>query len=152
MKKALSILAIALTFGALSYQIAKAGPGRGWGPGNGPAVTAANSEKWQAFKADTADLRKQLGEKRRAYFNLMKGDKVDKTAAEALWSDMFDLRAQIKAKAAADGLQLPARGFRRHGWGRRGGCGCNGPRGGGYSAAGPDDATNPGPPTDGAPL
>ncbi|MEJ2690236.1 MAG: hypothetical protein P8130_09860 [Deltaproteobacteria bacterium] len=139
MKKALSILAIALTFGVFSYQIANAGPGRGWGPCNcnGPYANTENSEKWQAFKNDTADLRRQLREKRRAYFSLMNGEKIDKKTAETLWSDMFDLRAQIKVKATAAGLQWPARGFGRHRWG---GHGCNGRRGIGYSADGPDGA------------
>ncbi len=151
MKKALSILAIALTFGAINYQVAIAGPGWGGGRGpgncNGPYATTENSEKWQAFKEDTADLRQQLRENRRAYFTLMNSDKVDKNAAETLWSDMFDLRAQIKAKATAAGLQLPPRGFGRHNRGRHG---CNGPRRIGYSADNPDSgpAVSPGP-TDG---
>lgn len=147
MKKALSILAIVLTLGALGYQVANAGPGRDWGPGNsnGPAFNTATGEKWQAFKNDTADLRKQLREKRRAYFKLMQGDKVDKKAAEALWSDMFDLRTQIRAKAAAAGLQLPMRGFgrHRHHRDRRCDCGCRGPRGNGYSPAGQNGAPGP---------
>lgn len=154
MKKTLFILAITLTFGLVAFQTANAGPGRGWGPGNcnGPYANAANSKQWQQFKKDTAELRQQLREKRRAYFDLMHGEQVDKKAAEALWSDMFDLRAQIKAKAAADGLQMPTKGFGRGRFGRhhrRGGCDCQGPRGVGYSADGPmvspDEAPAPGP-------
>jgi Spy/CpxP family protein refolding chaperone len=144
MKKALSILAIALTLGVFSYQAANAGPGRGWGPCNcnGPHANTEKSENWQAFKKDTTDLRQQLREKRRAYFSLMNGEKVDKKKAETLWSDMFDLRAQIKAKAMAAGLQWPARSFGRHRWD---GHGCNGPRGIGYSTDVPDGAPGAGP-------
>lgn len=152
MKKTLSILAIALTVGLIGYQLANAGPGRGrhggWGPDgcNGPNANAENCKQWQAFKEDTADLRKQLREKRHEYFTLMKSDKVDKDVAQALWSDMFDLKAQMREKAADDGVDL-AQVFDRN---RRGGHGCNGPRGVGYftdgpSGVGPDDAPCPNP-------
>ena len=145
MKKALSILAIALAIGLTGFQLANAGPGRGWGPGNcnGPCASTETSEKWQAFKDDnTAELRQQLREKRHDYFDLMNSDNVDKDAAQKLWSDMFDLKAQIKEKAATAGVELPARGFGRHGWRDHR---CNGPRGIGYSADGPDDMPCPGP-------
>ena len=134
MKKTMTALAIALTIGVLGYQIADAGPGR-WGGGGGPSycngpyddTDASSSQEWQTFRKDTADLRKQLIEKRRQYFSLMNGENVDKNAAQALWSDMFDLRKQIRDKAEAAGID-PEEGFGR-GPGR-GGFAWNGPRGG----------------------
>jgi len=148
MKKTMIALATVLTVGVLGYHVANAGPGRwggDWGPGPGYCNGAydddsasAPRQQWQTFRKDTADLRKQLTEKRHEYFTLVNGDKVDKNAAQALWSDMFDLRQQIRTKAEAAGID-PAEQFGRHrgrGWGQRG-YGCNGPRGGGYFCDGP---------------
>ena len=106
MKKTMTALAIALTVGVLGYQIADAGPGH-WGGGGGPggcngpygASNAAPSQEWQTFRDDTADLRKQLREKRTEYHTLMNGENVDKDAAQALWSEMFDLQKQIRDKS-----------------------------------------------------
>ena len=143
MKKTMTVLAIALTVGVLGYQIADAGPGR-WGGGFGPGYcngygtdASATSQEWQTFQDETADLRKQLFEKRNEYFSMMNGENVDKDAAQALWSDIFDLQKQIREKAEAAGID-PQEGFgprggrRGYAWnGPRGGYFCNGPYSGG---------------------
>ena len=148
MKKTLTALAIALTVVVIGYQIADAGPGRGWRGCNGPygAYNSAPSQEWQTFQDDTADLRKQLHEKRAEYVAVMNGDNVDKDAAQALWSEMFDLKSQIREKAVAAGIN-PEDGF-GPGRGRGPGRGeytCNGPRGGGYFCDGPNGAPGHGP-------
>jgi Spy/CpxP family protein refolding chaperone len=141
MKKTMTALAIALTLGVIGSQIANAGPGRGWrggwGPGrcNAPYCNTEGSEKWQAFRKDTADLRRQLSEKRAEYFDLMNGENIDKHAAQSLWSEMFDLKSQIREKAKAAGIDPQEVFGRGRGWR---GYACNGPRRGGYFCGGPD--------------
>lgn len=139
----MAALAIALTLGVVGNQIANAGPGHGWRGGwgpcgcNGPSYSTETNEKWQAFRKDTADLRRQLSEKRAEYFDLMNGENIDKQAAQSLWSEMFDLKIQIREKAKAAGIDPKEIFGRGRGWAqRRGGYFCDGPDGAPFSGSG----------------
>ncbi|MCK5228581.1 MAG: hypothetical protein KAI75_06725 [Desulfobulbaceae bacterium] len=139
MKKTLTTLALVAAIGFAGVQAADARWGGGGHHGNGPGncdgsfkgmnFTEEAQEARQEFLDATTDVREQLAEKRTAYRDLMRSEDVDKEQASLLWSEMFDLRAQLKEKSAETGFTP---GFARRG----GGLGAGG--GGGYFCDGPD--------------
>lgn len=133
MKKTLVTLALAMAVGLAGINMAEARwGGGGYGPGqggcNGPRggqFSAEDQEARQEFFNETKELRTQLREKQAAYFEEMNKETPDKDAANAIWSEIFDLQSQIQAKAAEAGIE---RGLGRGpGFGGRG---ANSPCGG----------------------
>ena len=133
MKRFLTIpvLASVLSVAGLQSVDARWGEG-GYGPGSagcdGSCYGQENDERsgeWQKFQDETADLREKLFGLRTEYAEVLAQDAPDKDEANRIWSEMFDLRAQLQKKAADAGFG-PGSGNGR-GYGRRGGC--NGPRG-----------------------
>lgn len=111
MKKTLSLIAILLTFGSLAViQNVRAGGGQtGTGPGFTPGANCrqqatVDPQTHQQFMDATEGLRTELLAKRSAYFALMNGPAPDKEEAGQIWSEMFDLQTQIRAKAAEFGI------------------------------------------------
>ncbi len=94
------------------------GPGAMWGYG-------ANDEETQKFLDETADVRRELNEKR---FELREAYRTgDKDKVEALEKELDGLRDQLREKAEESGLE---RGERRGYGPRAGGYGyCGGPYG-----------------------
>jgi len=109
MKKSLSIMAILFTVGSLAF-ISNVSAGRGqMGPGHTPGVSCrqqgtVDPKLHQQFMDESEGLRTALQEKRAAYFEMMRAESPDKATAQQLWSEMFDLQTQIRAKAAALGI------------------------------------------------
>ncbi|MBU0479808.1 MAG: periplasmic heavy metal sensor [Proteobacteria bacterium] len=160
MKKVLVVALLVTLAGFTGLQTASAGwgwwggEGRGNGPGNGPGscggpcaeeVSEEDQKARQEFFDATKDLRQQLFDKRSEYADVVNQENPDKEKAAAIWSEMYDLKAQLKEKADGAGFG-PGTG---KGFGRRAGCdgsgdcysqndqsgrgrgngrGCNGPR------------------------
>lgn len=113
MKKSLSLIAIIITAGSLAF-ISNVSAERGhMGPGPGPAHTSGatcrqqgtvDPQLHQQFMDESEGLRTALHEKRAAYFAMMREESPDKAQAQQLWSEMFDLHTQIRAKATALGI------------------------------------------------
>jgi len=115
MKKSLSLMAIIVTItaGSLAFiaNVSAEGGHMGTGPGPAHATGAACRQQGtvdpklhQQFMDESEGLRSALHEKRAAYFEMMRGESPDKTLAQQLWSEMFDLQTQIRAKATALGI------------------------------------------------
>lgn len=128
MKKVLLAAALIATLGMVGIQQAGArGPGGYGGPGDcwqgrgGTAVQSMDEEtlkKYEAFRVDTTELRKEMAVKRAQMRALMSGDNPDEAKAGDLAAQLFDMRTQMQAKADVAGLQGFGPGFGR---------GCNGP-------------------------
>ena len=58
----------------------------------------------QEFMDATEGLRTELLAKRSAYFELMNSTSPAKEEAQQIWSEMFDLQTQIRAKATELGI------------------------------------------------
>ena len=154
MKKVLAITLLAAIIGFAGLQTADAGwgwGGRGNGPGAGPGscgscdqgLNEEDQKAQQEFFDATKDLRQQLFDKRSEYADLMRQENSDKDQAAEIWSEMYDLKAQLKEKADTAGFGPgTGKGFGRGtcdgsgdcsaqggGRGRGNGRGCNGPRG-----------------------
>lgn len=156
MKKVLAVAILASLIGFATLQTASAGwgwgGGRGNGSGNGPGscggpcvegVSDEDQKVRQDFFDETKDLRKQLFDKRGEYSDVINQENPDKEKAAAIWSEMYDLKKQLRDKAEAAGVG-PGKGWGRGDCdgsadcsaqsgreGRRGrgnGQGCNGPR------------------------
>lgn len=110
MKKTLITLGLVLAVGFLGLNSAKAQWGGGYGPGacNGPGnftgETSSAYEDIEQFHNDTAELRKQIFEKRSEYFEVMSQETPDKVLAGQIWSEMFDLQNEMRTKAAEAGM------------------------------------------------
>lgn len=112
MKKTILSLALAVAVGLAGINMAEARwGGGGYGPGqggcNGPRggqFSAVDQEARQEFFNETTELRAQLRDKQAAYFEEMNKENPDKEVANAIWSETFDLQAQIQAKAAEVGF------------------------------------------------
>lgn len=107
MKKFILTVAAAISIGTLSYQIADANPyarGNGYGCGvPGYGQSALNKEGFDArekFYEESKEIRKELFEKRSEYAEILNADPVDKGQAQEVWSEIFDLQAQIRKLAA----------------------------------------------------
>jgi zinc resistance-associated protein len=90
-------------------------------------------KKYEAFRAETTELRKEMTVTRAQMRALMSGDNPDEAKAGDLAAQLFDMRTQMQAKADVAGLQGFGPGFGR---------GCNGPGGGpgyGRGCDGPGD-------------
>ena len=132
MKTLILTLAAVQAFGTLSYQIADAGPGpgRGYGGcGNGPssgrsdtppdygdcaggqAFNEQDSTAREKFFSDSSEIRKQIFELRQQYAETLNTDPVDKTAAEGIWSQIFDLQTEIRKMATESDLFLGGPGY-----------------------------------------
>ena len=115
MKKVLATLAVVLTLSFVTIQVASAAPGwgNGWGcngPGYGRFGSSEEAKKAyearEQFYADTAEIRKELYEKRSEYFDIVNGENGDKEAAKELWSKIFDLQKEIRSLAEEKGVFL----------------------------------------------
>lgn len=141
MKKILATTALAVILGVATYQMATAGPGwRGGcnGPGaawceNAGTADQATIEARQKFFDESASLRETLHTKRAEYRDLLSQETVDKDKASALWSEIFDLQAELKQMAVDSGMPAGTGG---PGFGRGG---CNGPGAAGFEGS-PEDA------------
>lgn len=114
MKK--KIAAIVLVSGIALAGVASANWGYGGGGrgyyGNCPQVQGqayqqvdpAVQEKMDQFYADTQALRKQLAVKQAEKMALMRSDNPDPAAAAKLAGELFDLRAAMREKAEAAGV------------------------------------------------
>lgn len=126
MKKTIMTLALVVAVGLAGINIAEArwGGGGGWmmgdanyGPGycNGPrgwnAKTSVTYENMGKFHSDTADIRKQMYEKRSEYYEVINQENPDKELAKEIWSQLFDLQNEMHEKAEAAGMQ-PGYGMR----------------------------------------
>jgi len=118
MKTLILTLAVVLTFGTLSYQIADADPyaGRGYGygcggNGGGPAFSKQDFAAREKFYDETREIRKQLFELRQQYAETLNTDPVDKTRAEELWSQIFDLQTEIRKLATEKEIFLGGPGY-----------------------------------------
>jgi hypothetical protein len=120
MKKLILVMAAIVALGTLTYRIAGADPyqgGGGYGYGcNGPgygwkAPDKVSFEAREKFYEATKDLRKQLYEARTDYAEVMAADPVDKTRAQELWSEIFDLEKQIRTLAAEQDVFIGGAGF-----------------------------------------
>lgn len=142
MKKALLTTALILSLGMIGiHQAGAQGPGGGpygggadccKGAGDGPAAVQVLDEettkKFDAFRAETVELRKEMAIKRAEMRALMGAEKPDEERAGKIAGQIFDLRTQLQAKADQIGIEGFGPGF----GGGRGGCG--GPGGGkGYA-------------------
>jgi zinc resistance-associated protein len=81
-------------------QGAKMGKGMGMNKKLDPEMVKARN----AFLGETREIRKALAEKRAAMRALMRGDNPDQAQASKLAGEMFDLREQMRTKAAEAGL------------------------------------------------
>lgn len=86
------------------------GGGRGKGPGCDKAGYAANPEAWEKFMGATSEIRKELAAKQVQLDALMSGKNPDPKEAAGLSREIFDLREQLRAKAAELGLPGPGNG------------------------------------------
>jgi Spy/CpxP family protein refolding chaperone len=133
MKKTMMTLALVAVVGLTGINMAEAQWGGGWmrgnggyGPGacNGPGGwggnTSATYENIEKFHNDTADLRKQMFEKRSEYYEAINQENPDKELAKELWGQLFDLRQQMHEKAVDSGMKLPGYGMMQPGYGMRG--------------------------------
>ena len=148
MKKVLLAAALIATLGMVGIQQAGArGPGGYGGPGDcwqgrgGAAVQTMDEKtlkKYDAFRADTTELRKEMAVKRAQMSALMHSDNPDEGKAGDIAATLFDLRTQMQAKADEVGLQGfgpgygrgcdgPGDCFRGKGGGQGYGRGCDGP-------------------------
>ena len=111
MKKTLSLIASTLAFGILPFtQSVGAGQGQ---IASGPACpspvncrlqSTVAPQTHQQFMDATEGLRNELLVKRDVYFEIINSSTPDKEAAQQIWSEMFDLQTQIRAKAAELGV------------------------------------------------
>ena len=110
-------LALVIAVGFAGLNVAEARWGGGWmmgnsgyGPGscNGPGGltgdTNFNYEDMEKFHNDSAELRKQLFEKRSEYYDAVNQENPDKELAKQIWSELFDLQNQMHEKALASGI------------------------------------------------
>lgn len=111
MKKTLSLLALIVTFGSLAV-IQNVSAGRDHMELDAGLTTGAHCRQQatvdpkvhQQFLDETEGLRTELLTKKGAYAELMNSPAPDKQAAQQIWSEMFDLQTQIRAKALDLGI------------------------------------------------
>lgn len=142
MKKVLVATALVATLAIIGIQQAGAyGPGECWqnrGGAPGQTLDKETLKKYEAFRTETAEIRKEMTIKRAQMQALMQGDNPDADRAGELASTLFDLRTQIQAKADDAGLQGfgpgygrdcngPGDCYRGRGGGQGYGRGCDGP-------------------------
>ena len=116
MKKIVTGVALFVAAGFVALHGAEArwggNPGQGLGAYcNGPGLNQQvdlDQASLEKFWSETEDLRNLLAEKRNEYFETMNSEDPDKEYAAQIWSEMFDLKLQIREKAEALGLE---RGF-----------------------------------------
>ncbi len=125
MKKSIVALALVVAVGIAGMNIAEArwgGGGYGCQNGGGPSGcngsgcnqnSDVDSQAFEDFYDETADLREQMFDLRQDYFEIMNQETPDKEAAAEAWGEMFDLKTLIQEKAEAAGIQK--------GFGMRGG-------------------------------
>lgn len=135
MKKSILALGLALLAGFAVSPMVEAG----WGvKGNcGQAYcdsagcgqnTEVDQEAYDKFYEDTAELRELMVEKRSEYFAAMNEESPDKEYAALIWSEMFDLKEQLREKAEAAGIEVgPGMGGKRFGCRQNDRGSCNGP-------------------------
>lgn len=126
MKKILLTAVVVGAVGFVAIQMASARPwGYGPGPGRGcgnydnyatetPAPGADSSEfesRRQKFLDETSAVRRQLEVKEAEYTALMRQENPDEKRAATLAGELYDLRAQLQAQAAAAGLGRFGGGF-----------------------------------------
>lgn len=111
MKKTIMTLALIVAVGITGINMAEAGWGGCNGPGGWNSDTSFTYEDMEKFHDDTADLRKQMFEKRNEYYEAMNQETPDKERAQQIWSEMFDLQNAMHAKALANGM-MPGYGMR----------------------------------------
>ena len=103
-----------LLFAQYSSATADATPGqgcRGQRPqGQQPQVSAEAKEKYEAFLLETADLRRELEEKKKAYQFLMTSDSPDASQVALLTEQYYQLRDFITEKAVLAGLMQKRQG------------------------------------------
>ena len=109
----------------VQYAAAEIGAGCGQGckgqnrQGQQQPLDAEAKKKYEKFLQETAELRRELGEKQAAYQSLMASENPDPSQAVLLTEEYFQLRDFLIEKAMLAGLVE-----------RRGGCnGCNGKSG-----------------------
>jgi zinc resistance-associated protein len=123
MKKILITTALAGVIGLAGLQTATAGPGYGYGGGycrdfgiDRPYDDGIGSKALEKFREETTALRKELAVKRGEYRALMQQDNPDEKRAAALSGELFDLRNELRQKAAERGLSgsFGCGGYGRH--------------------------------------
>jgi hypothetical protein len=132
MKKALASITVVtlLAFGAIAYAGPGywggghmmgygTGPGYGMGPGSGGHMYGWTGGYDQKFLDETADLRKELHEKKFEYFEATRNPDTTAETITKLEKEISDIQDKLFAKA-------PRKGFgKRGGYGKYGGYGCN---------------------------
>jgi len=118
MKKVLAVTAVltVLTLGAVAFAHGPGwgyghmmgpgygpmmGPGYGYGPGacGGPAACFGTDEESQKFFEETADLRKELHEKRFEYMETLRTPGADRKKLAGLEKEIRELQEKIWEKA-----------------------------------------------------
>ena len=122
MKKTLSLIAIIVAFECLAaiQNVSAGGEQMAHEPGFAPGVSCrqqstVDPQIHQQFMDATETLRTELLAKRSAYFELMNSTAPDKAEAQQIWSEMFDLQTQIRAKAIELGITPMGPGVEGHG-------------------------------------
>ncbi len=146
MKKSLTVLLMSAVLGLVFLPSARAcwmGP-YGWEPGyynqrgSDQEADRRLEQSRNEFMQESKDLRRQLSEKKQAYYDLMGQKKPDKVQAAKLWNEIFDLQEQLKMMAAEKGFSpdqvRPQYGGYGPGYFGGPGCGCGG--WGGYGPRG----------------
>ena len=139
MKKTITTIALTLALGLAAVQASDARWGKGWagdaaspcgGPGCAQSGEVADFEAMEQFFTDTKDLREKLFTKKSEYLELVNQEDPDKELAKELWSELFDIKQELQAKAVSAGIN-PNAGPGGFGPGPafRGGRGCGGPKG-----------------------
>lgn len=93
----------------------------GYGSSSGQVLDEKSVEARDAFRAETAALRKEIVIRRAEKIALMKNDNPDAKRISQLTGELFDLREQLSVKAKESGIRDIE--LRRSGFGP----GCNGP-------------------------
>ncbi len=113
-RKALIIIALVAGLGFAGLQQASA---RGWG-GSSPQgyghgygmnyqmMDDATMEKFDAFRAETTELRKQIAMKRAEQRALMGSQTPDPAAVSKVAGELFDLKMEMQAKAKEAGVPM----------------------------------------------
>lgn len=123
-RKIIVVVAIIAGLGLIGFQQAIA---RGWGGGwaggcpgymqNYQQLDEATRSKVEAFRTETANLRKEIAMKRAEKMALMNSQSPDPKAVAEVQGQLFDLRMEMQNKAGGAGVPMMGMGSRGMGMG-----------------------------------